>query len=131
MVTAAIKAEKQLLLGRKMMTNLDGVLKSKDITLLTKGRYRQGFGLSSGHIFLWELDCKEGRVPKNWCLQAVVLEQSLESPLDIKEIKSVNFKGNQPWILTGRTDAEAPIFRSHDVNSQLIGKDPAAGEDYG
>ena len=114
-----------------MMTNLDGVLKSKDITLLTKGQYRQGFGLSSGHIFLWELDCKEGRVPKNWCLQAVVLEQSLESPLDIKEIKSVNFKGNQPWILTGRTDAEAPIFRSHDVNSQLIGKDPAAGEDYG
>ena len=125
------ESRKRLFLGRKTMTNLDSVLKSKDITLPTKGPYRQGFGLSRGHICLWELDRKEGRVPKNWCLQTVVLEKTLESPLDIKEIKSVSFKGNQPWILTGRTDAEVPIFRSPDENSQLTGKDPAAGEDWG
>ena len=78
------ESRKRLFLGRETMTNLDSVLKSKDITLLTKGLYCQGFCLSSGHIFLWELDRKEGRVPKNWCLQTVVLEKTLESPLDIK-----------------------------------------------
>ena len=61
----------------------------------------------SGHVWLWELDCKEGRMPKNWCLQTVVLEKTPESPLDSNEIKPVNLKGNQPWVFTGRTDAEA------------------------
>ena len=76
---------------------------------------------------------KEGRAPKNWCLRTVVLEKTPESSLDSKEIKSVNLKGNQPWILTGRTDAEAeaPVFWSPDVNSQLIGKVPDAGKDWG
>ena len=82
---------------------------------------------------MWELDCKEGRVPKNWCFQIVVLEKTLESPLDSKEIKPVNPKGNQPWIFIGRTDAEAeaPILWLSDVKSRLIGKDPGAGKDRG
>ena len=85
----------------------------------------------SGHVFLWELGYKEVRASKNWCLQTVVLEKTPKSPLDSKEIKLVNMKGNQPWILFGRTDAEAPVFWSFDANSQLIGKDPNAGKDQG
>ena len=80
----------------------------------------------------WELDRKEGRVPKNWCFWTVVLEKTLESPLDCKEIKPVNLKGSQPWILIGRTDveAEASILGPPDAKSQLIGKDPDAGKDW-
>ena len=85
-----------LLLGRKARTNLDSVLKSRNITLPTKAHIvKEGYGLPSGHIRLWELDCKEGRVPKNWCLQTVVLEKTPESLLDSKEIKLINLKGNQ------------------------------------
>ena len=69
-----------------------------------KGTYHQGCGLPSGHIRLWELDHKEGRLSKNWCLQTEVLEKTPESPLNSKEIKPVNLKGDQPWIPTGRTD---------------------------
>ena len=78
------------------------------------------------------LNDKEGREPKNWCFWTVVLEKTFESPLDSKEIKSVNPKGNQPWIFIGRTDAEveAPIFWPPDEKSQLIGKDPDAGKDW-
>ena len=98
-----------------------------------KGLYSQGNGLPSGHIWLWDLDCKEGRTPKNWCLQTVVLEKIPESPLDSKEIKPVNLKGDQPWIFTGRTDAEveAPIFWLSDANRWLIGKVSDAGKDWG
>ena len=97
-----------------------------------KGLCSQGYGLPSGHAQLWELDHK-GRVPKNWCLRTVVLEKTPESPLDRKEIKLVNLKGNQPWILIGRTDAEAetPVFWSSDANSWLIGKFPDPGKDWG
>ena len=121
-----------LLLSWKAMTNLDSVLKSRDITL-PANVYSQGYGLPSGHVWLWELDCKEGRASKNWCLRTVVLEKTLESPLDSKEIKPVNLKGNQPWILFGRTDAEAeaPVFWSPDANSWFIGKVPDAGKDWG
>ena len=86
-----------------------------------KGPYSQGYGLPSGHLLLWEPYHKEGRVPKNWCLRIVVLEKIPESPLYSKEIKSVSLKGNQPWIIIGRTDAEAetPVFWSSDVNSWL------------
>ena len=79
---------------------------------------------------LWELDCKECRMPKNWHLQTVVLEKTPESPLDSKEIKPVNLKDDQPWIFTGRTDAEAEalVFWSSDAN-RLIGKVPRAGKD--
>ena len=82
--------------------------------------------------WMWELDYKEGSVPKNWCFQTVVLEKTLESPLNSTEIKPVNPKGNQSWIFNGRTDAEAkaPIFWPPDAKSQLIGKDPDAGKDW-
>ena len=119
------------LLGRKAMTNLDNVLKSGDSA--DKGTYSYGYGLPSGHIQFWELDHKEGKTPKNWCFQTVVLEKTPESPLDYKEIKPVNLRGNQHWILIGGTDveAEAPAFWSSDANSWLIGKVPDAGKDWG
>ena len=79
---------------------------------------------------MWELDHKEGWAPKNWCFQIVVLKKTLESPLDSKEIKPVNPKGNQLWIFTGRTDAEASILWLPDAISGLIRKDPEAGKDW-
>ena len=97
-----------------------------------KGPSSQSYGFSSNHVWIWELDHKESWVPKNWCFWAVVLEKTLESPLDIKEIKPVHPKGNQPWIFIGRTDAEAegPILWPSNEKSQLLGKDPDAGKDW-
>ena len=82
---------------------------------------------------MWELDYKEAWVPKNWCFQTAVLEKTLKSHLDSKEIKPANPKGNQPWIFIGRTDAEAetPILWSPDAKSRLTGKDSDAGKDRG
>ena len=87
-----------------------------------KGPSSQGYGFSSSHVWMWELDYKESWVPKNWCFWAVVLEKTLESPLDCKEIKPVNPKGNQSWIFFGKTDdkAETPMLWPPDVKSQLI-----------
>ena len=79
---------------------------------------------------MWELDPKEGWLSKNWCFPTVVLEKTLESSLDCKEIKPVNLKGNQPWIFTGKTVAEAPVLWPPDVKSQIFGKDPDAGKDW-
>ena len=79
---------------------------------------------------MWELGHKEGWVPKNWCLWIVVQEKTLESPLDSKDIKPINPKGNKPWIFIGKTDAETPILWPPDVKSQLIGKDTDAGKDW-
>ena len=81
----------------------------------------------------WELDYKESSVPKNWCFWTVVLEKTLESPLDYKEIQPVHSKGDQPWVLIGRTDVEAenPVLWPPDAKSWLIGKDPDAGKDWG
>ena len=79
---------------------------------------------------MWELDHKEGWVLKNWCFQTVVLRKTRKSRLDSEEVKPVNSKGNQSWILIGRTDAEAPILWSPDVKSWLIRKDPDAGKDW-
>ena len=100
-----------LFLGRKAMTNLDSILKSRNITA-NKDPYSQSYGFSSSHVWIWELDHKEGRTLKNWCFWTVVLEKTLESSLDSKEIKQVNSKGNKPWMLIGKTDAaaEAPTF---------------------
>ena len=95
-----------------------------------KGLYSQSYGFSSSHVRIWELDHKESWVLNNWCFWTVVLEKTLECPLDCKEIKPVNLKGNQSWIFIGRTDAEAPILCPPDVKSQLIGKDPDAGKDW-
>ena len=89
-----------------------------------------GFGFSSSHVWMWGLGHKEGWVLKNWCFWTVVLEKTLESPLDCKVIKPVNPKGNQCWIVIGRTDAEAPKLWPPDEKSQLIGKDPDAGKDW-
>ena len=97
-----------------------------------KGLYSQGYSLPSSHVWLWELDYKEGRVLKNWCFWTLVLEKTLESPSDCKEIKPVNLKGTQAWKLIGRTDAEdeALILRPPIVKSWLIGKVPDAGKDW-
>ena len=97
---------------------------------VSKGPPSQSYGFSSSHARIWELDHKEGWEPKNWCFQTVVLERTLESPLDCKEIKSVNTKGNQPWIFIGRTDAEAPILRPPNAKNRLIAGDPDAGEEW-
>ena len=86
------------------------MLKSRDITLLTKICHVKAMVLSSSHVWMWELDYKENWAPKNWCFWTVVLEKTLENPLDGKEIQLVNPKGNQSWIFTGRTDAETPIL---------------------
>ena len=96
----------------------DIVLKSRHYST-DKGPYSRGYGLPSGHTQLWELDCKEGQAPKNWCLQTVVLEKTTESPSGCKEIQAGSLKGNKSWILIERSDAEteAPGFWSPDVNS--------------
>ena len=97
-----------LLLGGKAMKNLSNILKSRDITLPTKVD-SQRYDSSSSHVWMWELDNKEGRAPKNWCFQTVVLEKTLTSPLDCKEIEPVYPKGNQSRIFIGRTDAKAKL----------------------
>ena len=119
--------------GRKVMTNLDSILKSRDIMLPNKGPSSQGCGFSSGHVWMWELDCEEGWAPKNWCFWTVVLEKTLESPLDCKEIQPVHPKGDQSWVFNGRTLAEAEtlVLWPPNAKSWLIGKDPDAGRDWG
>jgi len=117
-----------LLLGRKAMVNLDSILKSRDIILPTKVRLVK----ASIHVCMWELDYKESWVPKNWCFWTVVLEKTLQSPMDCKEIQPVNPKGNQSWIFTERTDAEAeiPILWLTDAKNWLTWKDPDARKDW-
>ena len=117
-----------LLLGRKVMTNLDSILKSGDILC----QQRIVYGFSSSHVWMWELEFKERWAPKNWYFWTVVLEKTLESPLDSKESNPVHPKVNRSWILIGRTDAEAeaPIFWPPDVKNWLIGNDPDAGKDW-
>ena len=97
------------------------------------GPCSQSYGFSSSHVWVWELDHKEGWALKNWCLQTVVLKKALENPLDNKEIKPVSPKEDQSWVFTGRTDAktEAPILGPPDAKSQLTGKDSDAGNDWG
>ena len=121
-----------LLLGRKVMTNLDSIFKSRENYFANKGPSSQDYSFSSGHVWMWELNYKENWVPKNWCFWTVVLENTLESPLDCKEIKPVHPKGNQSWIFIGRTDAEAetPVLWPSDAKSSLIWKDPDAGKDW-
>ena len=127
------ESKRCLLLGRKAMTNLDSILKSRDITLPTKGPSSQSYGFSNSHVWMWDVDHKESWTPKNWCFWTVVLEKTLESPLDCKKIKPVHPKGNQSWIFIERTDAEAktPILWPPDAKNWLTGKDPGAGEDWG
>ena len=97
-----------------------------------KGPYSQSYGFSSSHVWMWELDCKESWAPKNWRFWTVVLENTLGHPLDRKEIKSLNPKGNQPWIFIRRTETEAetPILWPPNAKSQLIVKGLDAGKDW-
>ena len=124
------RIKRRLLLGRKVMTNLESILKSRDITLSTKVHLVKAMLFSSNHVWMWELDYKESWVLKNWCFWTVVLEKTLESPLDCKEIQPVHLKGDQSWIFIGRTDAEAetPILWPPDAKNWLIGKDCDAGK---
>ena len=107
MVTAAMKFKRPLLFGRKAMTNLDTVLKSRDIILPTKVHLVKTMVFFSSHVRMWELDYKESWAPKNWCFWIVVLEKALESPLDCRELQPVHPKGDQFWVFIGRTDVEA------------------------
>ena len=115
------------------MTNLDTIFKSRDITLLTKVCLVKSVVFPVVMYGHWELDCEESWALKNWCFWTVVLEKTLESPLDCKEIQPVHPKGDQSWVFIGRTDAEAetPVLWPPDAKSWLIGKDPDAGRDWG
>ena len=122
-----------LFLGRKAMTNLDSKLKSRDITLPTNVHLVKALDFPVVmDRWIWELGHKEVWNLKNWCIWIVLLEKTLESPLNSKKIQPVNPKGNQSWIFIGRTDAEAetPICWPPDVKSWLIGKDHDAGKDW-
>ena len=114
------------------MTNLDSILKSRDITLPTKVRLVKAM-VFPVVMWMWEMDCEEGWAPKNWCFWTVVLEKTLESPLDCKEVQPVLPKGDQSWVLIGRTDAKAetPILWPSHAKSWFIGKDPDAERDWG
>ena len=124
------KIKRHLLLGRKAMTNPDSVLKSRDITLPTKVLLVKA-SFSSSHVWMWELDYKENWKLRNWCFWTVVLENTLESPLDRKEIQPVHPKGDQSWIFIGVTNAEAetPILWPPDVKKWPFGKVSDAGKD--
>ena len=114
------------------MTNLEHILKSRDIALLTKVHIVKDTVFSSSQVQMWELDHKEAWALENWCFQTMVLEKTLESPLDSKEVKPIHPKGDQSWTFIERTDAEAdaPVLWPLDVKSQLIRKDPDAGKDW-
>ena len=115
--------KKHLLLGRKAMTNIDTVLKIRDITLWTKVcLFKAMYFFSRSYVWMWELGHKKGWAWKNWCFWTVVLEKTLESPLDCKEIKPVNPKGNQSWTFIGGTDAEAeaPILQVPNYKREKI-----------
>jgi len=116
--------KRHLLHGRKAMTNLDNVFKKQRHHFANKGLYSQSYGFSHGHVRMWELDHKEGWGLKNWCFWIVVLQKTLKSLLDYKEITPVNPKGNQPWVFIGRTDAEGEelILWPPDVKNQLTEK---------
>ena len=123
---------KMLAPWEKAMTNLDSMLKSRNITLQTKVHLVKAMVFPVVVLWMWELDYKESWVSKNWCFWAVVSEKTVESPLDCKKIQPVNPKGNQSWIFIWRSDVEAetPIFWPPDGKNWLIGKDPDAGKDW-
>ena len=114
------------------MTDCSGSSETISINIKYSNHTNQGYGFPSGHVWMWELDYKESWALKNQCFWTVVLEKSLESPLDCKEIKLVNPRGNQSWLFIGRTDVEAetPALSPADVNNWLTGKDPDAGKDW-
>ena len=127
MMTAAIKLKDACSLEKSCNKPRQHIKKQRQY-FANKCPYNQNYGFSISHVWMWELDHKEGWAPKNWCFWTMVLEKTLENPLDWKKIKSVHPKGNQSWIFIGRTDVEAetPILRPPDVKNWLIWKDPDA-----
>ena len=129
MVIAAMKLKDAWSLEEKVWSIRQHIKKQRHY-FAKKGLSSQSYGFTSSHVWMWELDYKEVWVPKNWCFWTVVLEKTLESPLACKEIQLVHPKGNQSWIFTGRTDAEAPILWPPGMKSLLIGTDLDAGKDW-
>ena len=127
------KIKKMLALLKKSYDKPRQHIKKQSHHFADKGPSSQGYGFPSSHVWMWELDHKEGWTLKNWCFWTVVLEKTLESPSDYKEIQPVNPKGDQPWIFTGRADAEAeaPIFWPPDVKANSLKKDTDAEKDWG
>ena len=123
---------RHLLPGEKAMTYLDSILKRRDY-FTDKCLYSESYGLFISHVWMFELDHNQIWASNNWCFWTVVLEKTLKSPLDSKEIKPVNPKGNEFWMFIGKTDAEveAPMLWPPDAKSWLMGKDPNAGKDWG
>ena len=130
MLTAAIKLKDAYSLEEKLDQPRYHIKKQRDY-FANKGPSSQSYGFSSSHVWVWELDYKESWALKNWSFWTVVLETTLESPLDYKEIQPVNPKGNHPWIFIGTTDAETLILWTLDAKSLLTGKDPDASKDWG
>ena len=132
MVTAAMKLKDTCSLGKKAMTNLDNITRLQRHYFADKGPSSQSYSFSNTHVWMWELDHTKAWALKNWCFQTVVLEKTLESPLDCKEIKPVNPTGDQSWIFTGDTvaETEAPNLWPPDVKCWLIGKVPDAGKEW-
>ena len=124
--------KRSLLLGSRAMTNLDSIFKSRDITLPSKVHLVKAMVFSSSHVWMWKLDYKESWVPKNWCFWTVVLEKTLESPLNCEEIQPVHPKGNQSWMLIVSSDVEAetPVLWPPTTKSWLILRYPDAGKDW-
>ena len=133
MMTAAMKLKKTLNPWKESYDQTRQHIKKQRHYFANKGLSSQSYGFSSSHVWMWKLDCKESWALKNWCFWTVVLEKTLESPLDCTEIQLVHPKGNQSWIFIGRTDVEAetPVLWPPNVNSWLIWKDPDAGKDWG
>ena len=131
MVIAAMKLKDAYSLEEKLWPRQHS--KKQRHYFANKGLCSQGYGFSSSHVWMWELDCEESWAQKNWCFWTVVLEKTLESPLDCKEIQPVHPKGDQSSVFIGRTDVEAetPILWPPDVKNWLIWKDPDAGKDWG
>ena len=132
MVTAAMKFKDACCLEEKLYQPRQHIKKQRHY-VVNKGPPSQGYGFSSGHVWMWELDYKESWVLKNWCFWTVVLEKTRENPWDCKEIQPVHLKGDQSWVFIGRTDVEAetPILWVPHAESWLTGKDSDAGRDWG
>ena len=136
MVTVNTKLKDACSLGKKKNKLYDKhrqCIKKQRHHFADKGSYSQSYGFSSSHVWMWELDYKGSWGLKNWCFRTVALEKTLKSPLDSKNIKPVNPKGNQPLIFIGRSgaEAEALILWPLGAKSQLVGKDPDDGKDWG
>ena len=123
----------KILLNSLSNVGTNKVLKKKSVQRRLQRTDMYVSNFSSSHVWMWELDCEEGWAPKTWCFWTMVLEQTLESPLDCKEIQPVHLKGDQSWVFIGRTDVEAetPVLWPPDAKGWLIWKVPDAGKDWG